>query len=388
MLGVAIRIAERMGIHSEARLAKCSTLEAEMRRRLWWSLVSFDSRVGELADYKVAKLNPTWDCRVPLNVNDSDLQSETRELPEVIGKPTEALFAVVSSELRDFVRNTMFYLDFTTPSLKPIARDVQNGPVPEGGELVNLEKMVEDKYIKFCNPENPLQFMTIWSTRAFLAKNRLVEHHSKYSSSSIPQTEPQRDIALSLALDVLKCDTKLVISPLVKGFIWLTQFYFPFPAYIQIVQDLKKRPLARSAEEAWVVMSANYEARFGDMVEDNNHFFRIFNSFVLQAWEARELKFKELGTSLMLPNIVQSMRKMVAERVQSSETSDMQQAGLEMEMNMDDFMMSMPMEFGSYMYGLPSQGGHQPTGPLDYPPFVGAVPLGLDMNQLDWSAMS
>ena len=138
MLSVAIRIAERMGIHSESYLAKYTALEAEMYRRLWWSLVIYDTRVGELAYSKTTNLVPTWNCRIPLNVNDSDIRPEMKESPEILGKSSEAIFAVVRSELGDFVRNTKFYLDLTAPSLRPIAKDVQGGPLPEGGELVAL----------------------------------------------------------------------------------------------------------------------------------------------------------------------------------------------------------------------------------------------------------
>lgn len=73
MLGVAIRIAQRMGIHNEASNATCAALEAEMRRRLWWSLVIFDNRICEMFDYRKATLAPTWDCHVPLNLSDFEV---------------------------------------------------------------------------------------------------------------------------------------------------------------------------------------------------------------------------------------------------------------------------------------------------------------------------
>jgi len=61
MLGVAMRIAQRMGIHTESTYAKYTALEAEMRRRLWWSLVIFDNRMCEMATYsKGTMLIPTW----------------------------------------------------------------------------------------------------------------------------------------------------------------------------------------------------------------------------------------------------------------------------------------------------------------------------------------
>ena len=132
-----------------------------MCRRLWWSLVLFDTRICELAISKSILLIPTWDCRTPLNVNDFDLQQEMKNAPAVRAQSTEAHFAVVRSEMGDYVRNSAFHLDFVDPALKAIAKDVQQGPIPEGGELVALESIIEDKYLRFCNPENSLHFMTV-----------------------------------------------------------------------------------------------------------------------------------------------------------------------------------------------------------------------------------
>ena len=204
MLGVAIRIAQRMGIHSEPALAKCTPLEAEMRRRLWWSLILFDTRIGEISNSKTITLDPTWDCKVPLNVNDFDLRPEMKEPPPTQGRSSEAIFAVVRCELGDFIRHTACHLDFTNPALKPIARHLHNDPNPECGELVKLEKGIEDKYLKFCDQDNPMHFMTIWTARAYFAKFRLLEHHSKYSSSSVCRTEAQRDAAKYHAIIILE----------------------------------------------------------------------------------------------------------------------------------------------------------------------------------------
>lgn len=390
ILGVAIRIAQRMGIHSESALAKCTTLEAELRRRLWWSLVLFDTRIGEIADHKTSMLAPTWDCRIPLNVNDSDLRPEMKEPPAVQGKSTDALFAVVRSELGELVRHTMFHLDFTNPALKPIFKTVQRGLIPEVAELATLEKMIEDKYLKFCDPENPLHFMTIWWTRAYLAKCRLLEHHSRYSSSLVHQTDAQRDTAISHALRMLECDTKFMTSPLTKRFLWLAHVHFPFPAYIQIVQDLKRRPGSEQAEQAWEVMSDNYEARFGFLYyKGENPFFKIFTKIVLQAWEAREAAFSQLGEPLMPPRIVSYIRHRVAQIAQNPQIADTQQPNGVMGMGIDNFPMSMPMDSGSHglLYNIGGQGGYGVIGPGVYPNMSGQAPLDVDVNHLDWAAM-
>lgn len=77
MLAIAVRIGQRIGIHDECLNRKCAALEAEMRRRLWWSLVLYDRRVCEMSDHKTSTLDPTWDCCLPLNISDFEVSSST-----------------------------------------------------------------------------------------------------------------------------------------------------------------------------------------------------------------------------------------------------------------------------------------------------------------------
>ena len=341
-----------------------------------------------MSNYKTTMLAPTWDCKIPLNVDDFDLRPEMKTPPVVHGKSSEALFAVVRSELGEFVRHSAFYLDFTSPALKTVAKDVQHGPVPEGGELVTLETMIEDKYLKFCNPENPLHFMAIWTARGYLAKNRLVEYYSRYSRSSMQQTDTQRNAAISHALSMLECDTKIMTSPLTKGYFWLIQFHFPFPAYIHIVQDLKRRPVWEHAEKCWEVMSHNYEARFMSMKQDDNLFFKIFSRFVLQAWEAREAAFRQLDKALESPWIVSDIKHKVAQMTPNAQNSHIEQPDGAVGMNADDFSMPMPMDFGHHglLYGMERQGSAG-SGPAGYPDITEQATMEVDVKQLDWTGI-
>lgn len=229
MLAIARRIAQRMGIYSESTYTACTALEAEMRRGMWWSLVNFDHRIGELSNYKTTTLLPTWDCSTPLNVNDFEIRSGMKKSPAIHGNPTEALFAVVRSELADFIRHSAFHLNFVNPSLNTIAqpKDAPHDSVREGGELIAIGKVIEDKYLTFCDAEDPLHYMTIWTTRGSLARHRLLDHYSRHSTSSEQPTNAQRSAAISYALSMLECDTKLRTSPLTKGYLWLADFYFP-----------------------------------------------------------------------------------------------------------------------------------------------------------------
>ena len=347
MLGVAMRIAQRMGLHNESTHAEYPVFESEMRRRLWWSLVLFDTRMCEMSVYTTSILLPTWDCRIPLNINDFDLQPEMKDMPVSHEKPTEALFAVVRSEMGDIVRHSAFHLDFVSPALKAITRNPQRSQVSESGDLVAVQKIIEDKYLKFCNPENPLHFFTIWLMRGQLAKSRLYEHYSRFPGSSVQPTDAQRDAAIPHAQDMLECDTKLSASPIIKGYKWFLDMYFPFPAYNHLLQDLKRRPVSNHAQRSWELMSDNYEARSMLPVEDDNPFLKIFIKMLLQAWEACEAGLKQSGAPLDLPRIVSSIGQKVAQEKQGSQ--DIGKGDSNDVFSMDiDFSMSMPLDSHSY----------------------------------------
>lgn len=57
MIGIAVRIAQTLGLHEECFNKEFSPFEAEMRRRLWWQIVLFDSRMGEMANCKSSSMS-------------------------------------------------------------------------------------------------------------------------------------------------------------------------------------------------------------------------------------------------------------------------------------------------------------------------------------------
>lgn len=287
MFAIAFRIAHRMNISNEAANVKHGVFEAEMRRRLWWAMVVYDSRISEMTDYKTTQLVPTWDCKIPVNVNDFDLRPKMTTRPTDQQASTEALFAVVRGAIGNYIRYNAWHLDFVNPMLRHVAKATQHLFDPYDDNLNGLESIIENRHLKSCDAENPLHYVTIWWARNYLAKYRFFLHCSQHSKTPDHQTNEQSDKILSYALRMLECDTALMSSPLTKGYRWLIQFHFPFPAYVRIVQDLRARPTGPQADKAWEIMNANYAVRFVDMEPSANLLFKMFGSTVLQAWAAR-----------------------------------------------------------------------------------------------------
>ena len=222
-----------------------------------------------------------------MNVNDFDLRPEMIRKPTDQNACTEALFVVVRGAMGNFIRHNALHLDFINPMLKHVVEAIQHDFDPYDNNLNGIEEIIENRHLKHCNPENPLHYITIWWARNYFAKYRFFLHCSRHSQSPSQQTTAERDSVLSYALRMLECDTALMASPLTRGYRWLIQFHFPFPAYVRIVQDLRLRPVGEHANRAWEILNANYTVRFVSTEPSTNILFKMFGSSVLQAWAAR-----------------------------------------------------------------------------------------------------
>ncbi|KAL6918984.1 hypothetical protein FSST1_003010 [Fusarium sambucinum] len=376
MLAVAIRIAERMGIQSEAKNARCSILEAELRRRLWWSLVLFDSRFSALGDHKPTTLVPSWDCALPINVSDSELREETKTPPKVQDQATEAIFAIVRGEIGEFYRNSPFYLAFTNPVMKPLAKKL-----PPGGD-VTLEKTIEDKYLRFCDPDNRVHFMAMWTARSNVMNCRLMNDYLTYLDTSTGYTPERQEAAVLCALNWLEYDTKLSSSPLTKNFRWFLQLHFPFPAYIRVIQHLKGQPFSDQTERAWKVMHENYSARAAPDANIPAPVFRPFTNIVLYAWETVKKAHEKAGKETTTPEIVDFINEKIADMSLNNEKNKDQCQGA---MDTDDISMQIPMGFGdpSTMFNM----GGQNFGDMSGPYMADPASLTVDISQMNWGSM-
>lgn len=377
-----------MGIHNESSYTpKHSLLEAEMRRRLWWAIVLLDARLCEQSNWQASNLIPAWDCKTPLNINDSDLRPDSTSRPISSDRPTEAFFISVRSELGDALRHSDFYLDFTNPAMRLIAKES-----PKRVTLASLELTINGKYLRFCNPENPLQFLTTWMTRYHIANYRLLEHYWLTSTSSARQTERNRENACVFALKMLDCCSKVMASPLTKGYSWYTQMYFPFVAYIFIVRELKRRPTMDLAPKAWEIMSNEFEARSnlgGHRVD--NPLSRMFSGFVLQAWEARESAFQQLHASPgETPRIVSTLLSRAATMPTVSKTVESNDPPMNGPSPEFETPVSMDMGFGNpFTTGdfLSMASGSVDSASLPSENTLDSNSLGLDWNTMDWGSV-
>lgn len=110
--GTVIRIAQKMGLHRDGRALGLGPFETEMRRRIWWQLVSLDSKFALFSGFGHSLLPRDWDVQELSNLNDADI-FPTATLPTLDRDgPSEMVICLIRNKL------TKFLVD--TPGLEPV----------------------------------------------------------------------------------------------------------------------------------------------------------------------------------------------------------------------------------------------------------------------------
>lgn len=306
MLGIANRIAQRAGIHIEATNIAHGPFQAEMRRRLWWALVLFDARIAEMSNRSASMLIPTWDCAVPLNVYDCQLQPGMTTSPPAQAQEvfSDSVFVATRCEIANFVRHAKFHVDSVNSTLGKFSKTQES----DTWASAELDRLVQRQHSRQYNEDNSVHYMSIVTSQSTAAKYGLLEYVARTGNYNGRIDEQDQAHGMNKALGMLEATTQLASSALLKKFTWFSQMYFPFIAYIEICQQLKRRPDHPNAEHIWQVMSENYQACFAVFDKEDNPFITLFAKIVLQAWAARE------GIATSCPQIVAEIKMRLAEQ--------------------------------------------------------------------------
>ncbi|KAG9736342.1 hypothetical protein KCU73_g10272, partial [Aureobasidium melanogenum] len=108
VIGVAVRLAHRLGIHREKSLQGMTVFAAEMNRRLWWQLHLLNRHYVNLCE-DIDSSDPAhiliFDTKRPLNLNEADLHPDMTTLPPEREGVTDMVFCSIRYEIGSFVRD-------------------------------------------------------------------------------------------------------------------------------------------------------------------------------------------------------------------------------------------------------------------------------------------
>ncbi|KAK1545891.1 hypothetical protein CPAR01_03393 [Colletotrichum paranaense] len=293
--GTVIRIAQKMGLHRDGDVLGLKPFESEMRRRVWWQLVSLDAKFALFSGFGHSLLPRDWDAREPSNLNDADIfPAAAQPTPDRDG-PSEMVLCLVRHKI------TKFLVD--TPGLEPVKmmgelNESGGAPPVAGGtreqqmsyylthfELFEqgLQHILDNR----CNPHaGQVHVMAQGLISALLVQKR----HLIKSISDGPRpdavVQSGEDNAFMWAVSMLEHTSFLYSSSEDTGFLWFADFNFQFEVLLYVVVLLGQRLEGPIAQRAWEKIEILYRFRPG-LFNVTDKSCATLAHFVLRAWSKR-----------------------------------------------------------------------------------------------------
>jgi len=317
LTGVGNRIAEGMGCHRDGTTLGLGPFETELRRRIWWQLIFLEFRTAELTGSGQHGNIGNWDVRIPSNINDADMWPGMKEPPEIQERGTEMIFCLTRYELGHFWKQKLLTKEPTGDFGELWKNFRRLGSIEEKEKgIEELEQCLEHKYVRFCDPSVPVEFMAMIVTRAATNGMRLMAHHPRRYAKDEDVPESERRVLWSISTRLLEIDNLLHASKPVNRFRWHTDSYFQWQALIYIVTELKRQPLHEQVDRGWTLVGEVFEnhPKFVTEVKQPVHF--AVGSLCLKAWVAREETWSQRSFPMPLrtPDYIQQLRRDREER--------------------------------------------------------------------------
>lgn len=304
--GMAIRLGERIGLHRDGTSLGLPPFETEMRRRLWWAIVVLDTRVAELSGAGTSILAAFFDTRLPSNVNDSNLNPEMGEMPPDHHGTTDMTFCLSRYETANFLKrsNTTFFFFDGPLSANANQPNVLPATIAEKDQAIDeIEQRLEEKYLRHCDPQITLHFLTKMFSRTAVYRMRLTAHHPRHypdKGASMPQEE--KDLLCRLSLNMIENDNLTHRNRSADKFAWFVNKFFQLPAFIYLISELRHRTRGELSDRGWQAINEGFQHRIQFIAErKHSPVFQAVSVLGLKAWQAKEMDHKAAGEAPPVP---------------------------------------------------------------------------------------
>lgn len=312
LTGVAVRIAQGIGLERDGEHLGLPPFETEIRRRVWWALKSHDFRTGELCG--IAKFhdlqNVAESTKWPTSINDDQLYLGMPSISTISTGLTDISAVALKCELLNIAatRKAAFQQQGKDPGeweLHTKASDA-DGLI----ELYkSIEELLETKYLRYCDPSQPLHLMVMLLGRCSLNTIRFLSHHPRRWPSAEQTSHSERELVWRICINLLEQHDMLQSNPLLKRFAWHGPYIRQWHAIIHILDTLQANPLRAEADKAWQLVGRTYE-NTPEMTFDMRKPINVaVGNLCLKAYSAREVTSGNVGKYVSAPHFIVQLRQ-------------------------------------------------------------------------------
>ncbi|PKX90754.1 putative C6 transcription factor [Aspergillus novofumigatus IBT 16806] len=279
LTGIAIRLAQRMGLHRDGESLGLPPFESQMRRRLFWQLLPLDGYAGQVCGTGISISPNSWDTKPPLNINDDQISPGMTQQPQEQRGASEMIFCLSRIELSNFYTRTGV-------KMKETGGTIQFRDAEETERLIDeVEDLIETRFLRYCDILNPLHVFTMGIVRSAANAVRLRARMPLLLKHTI--TDAQRRGLCTLAEKILDTNSAIYGNPSMKKFLWQMQAFFLWDALLCILLSLSEVGFYSTSElnTTWNKVAEVY-ANHEELVKRKRTLHVTIGRQTLKAWIA------------------------------------------------------------------------------------------------------
>jgi hypothetical protein len=287
MTGLVIRMAQYLGLQRDgSHFENLTPFEIEIRRRLWWGIVMLDVRASEDQGTELTLGIGSFDTKIPLNLNEADIDPQTKETPIERDSVTDMSFARINYGIGEMTRKLM------TPGTRDGA-----GSLQDQDRLLNeMYQRFEQGFLPFATKaENALYRVGVIIARLVMAKMTLIVYlPTLFSSSSETFSSEVRNKLLVAAIEVAEFNHALNAEQAFRKWRWVYQTYTHWHAIVYLLIEISRRPWSPIVERAWVALHSSWLIPAQRSLDKNLRIWVPLRKLMAKASKHREAELTRL----------------------------------------------------------------------------------------------
>lgn len=312
--GLLINIAYRLGIHIDGTRAQLSVFETEMRRRLWWMLIQLDVRESVTSGLGTLLLPRNREARLPLNINDDDLDPETTEEPTPRIGFTEMTYCLACYELTGLFllqRGSSSSVDAIISGKGSSATSEKSPPFMDLNTMLDILQKSERELASPVTglPEPaaiPLHALVLNARTAAIKGLRLATEPMEETPEWGVEIHSPRDNLFRISIISMEnmMDNREKCGP---EFAWYTNLDLNVEACCILAAQLQTRVSGSLADRAWALVDRMYRhhEELWDLGEKDK---MTLGNLLLAAWQSRVDHFATKRIGLPEPSFLARLR--------------------------------------------------------------------------------
>ena len=280
LTGVAVRLAQRLGLHRDGEDHGLKPFDIQMRRRIFYQLLPLDGHAAQLCGTGISIAANSWDTKQPLNINDDDIWPDMTETPEPRTGATDIIFCLARTELAKFVREA-------NPAWGNFERLLEHKTIAEkDARLSSLEEEMETKYLRYCDFADPLHNLVMAMGRGAMNSGRLrIRLPRAKAIKNLPENE-RREI-WTIANKIIDYINAAHSNPALKRFEWHLQAFFQWDPLIWVLHEIRRDPHIHRDDGTWSKIERIY-ADHPSILTQKRALHTAVIQLTLRSWEASQ----------------------------------------------------------------------------------------------------